>query len=1492
MAVLGITAVSAGAVEYLLRGSGCAEHEHAPSPAEAGVAPEGGAAGSGKAPGANYLLSSSEREAPGVWFGGAVEEMLGIAPGTPATAEDVRAVFGKLTRPGSTPDDPQFLGRPPRNFKSTAERIAAAVAAEADAGEERLREIENTVRASGRKAVAYYDLTFSPVKSVSVLHAALRSEGREEQAQEVVEAHRAAIAVAMEFVEKEAAWTRTGYHGRTAGGHSVGVFEEATGLVWTRWDHSTNRNQEPQLHTHVAVLNRVIARSTRRIQALDGKGFRPIKFGAAALYQQALEQELGRRLGVVFAQRPDGKAREIMGIDQRLCAEASSRARQVESNLTSALDSFRETYGREPSPRERKEMWADAKLLDRAHKTGDVAPATQLDNWAQPRRADLAAALDAVVAQAEQVGRYGHPDQRGYAHRSRAEVLQAAVQRAQTTHATWTLGNLIDAVQTEQSLTPAVVGDPAMLAADVVNNAAAYGLVAVGVPDPGPVPTEIARTDGKSPYRRHHDDRWATFEQLATETAIVGAARRVGAPSLTGPALELARVELIAAGLGPDQLDAAAGILSSGRAGDVLVGAAGAGKSRTVGALARVWESQLGGRVIGVATSEIATRVLGADGLEAYNSTQFLRRFGPDDRGLVADVLRAGDLVVVDEAGMSSTSDLAALSQLVAAAGGKLLFTGDHRQLSAVGAGGVFEQLVRDNGAFELAEIHRFTEAWERGASTRLRERDTAVLGLYEDSGRLVGGTLEATTAAAVRAYVADTVAGKQSLLVVRENALAGELSALIRGELVALGRVDPEVLATLRDGNLVGVGDLIQARRNDYDQRVDGPGAVTNRAVYRVLGRGRDGTLHVVEGDEGAHIHLSPDYVREHVELAYAGTVYAAQGRTVDTSYLLVDERANAELVYVGLTRGRELNVAFVVSERTADAHHPVSLDSTPRAVLAGVLDHDDEIEAVSAELARRANEEEGRSLAFVGTQLDLLAAAYGKGRYERVLATELPEGLAGRIGREAGRDRLDRTLREAELAGHDVTAIVRAASEVGPLGTAESVSDVLRWRIRERVLIGRRGEHDPADVLASAAPGSWADLASRVQGATGEYAQLLADACGRRQHELGERAAFEQPQWALAHLGEAPTDLHAREQWIDRAGIAAAYRELRNIPESSIALGAAPPREQVLHRALWHRAYAALGAPVEMVDYAAASETELRDWRAAAVRERSFAPYFVADELRDTRLAARDYHQDVALFAAAAEQLPVGSPERARADEDLVAAEQLAAELDARAEHLDVVHAAREAWAAAAVFAEQRAQLSGDELVRRGLDRDPQPPAGEQTALFAIADPDTKVDPERGRDTQLELDLDDGRLQVLVPEVQPEPAASEPAATVDAVEVDPDQFTLFPTRPAAADIAAARPLREHGVDDDEPITVGQARRQAEILAELRTGRPADPAETLERWQQERTATATEHEVDRDRRDQGLDAQQDLQAGRDVSPARTAGAAVEAEPELGLDWD
>ena len=100
-------------------------------------------------------------------------------------------------------------------------------------------------------AVGGYDLTFSPVKSVSTLWAIADPA----VAAKVEQAHHAAVAAALRFVEDHALYTREG----TGGVRQVDV----TGLVACSFTHRDSRAGDPDLHTHVAVANKV--------QTLDGR---------------------------------------------------------------------------------------------------------------------------------------------------------------------------------------------------------------------------------------------------------------------------------------------------------------------------------------------------------------------------------------------------------------------------------------------------------------------------------------------------------------------------------------------------------------------------------------------------------------------------------------------------------------------------------------------------------------------------------------------------------------------------------------------------------------------------------------------------------------------------------------------------------------------------------------------------------------------------------------------------------------------------------------------------------------------------------------------------------------------------------------------------------------------------------------------------------------------------------------------------------------------
>ncbi|MEV3853141.1 relaxase/mobilization nuclease domain-containing protein [Streptomyces sp. NPDC050095] len=68
---------------------------------------------------------------------------------------------------------------------------------------------------------------------------------------------------------------------------------------------------------------------------------------------------------------------------------------------------------------------------------------------------------------------------------------------------------------------------------------------------------------------------------------------------------------------------------------------------------------------------------------------------------------------------------------------------------------------------------------------------------------------------------------------------------------------------------------------------------------------------------------------------------------------------------------------------------------------------------------------------------------------RYAHVLEGTLPD-QAPHIQREPGWDALTATLAQAEQAGHDPDALLQQAIEWRELNTADSVSDVLVWRLR----------------------------------------------------------------------------------------------------------------------------------------------------------------------------------------------------------------------------------------------------------------------------------------------------------------------------------------------------------------------------------------------------------------------------------------------------------
>ncbi len=141
--------------------------------------------------------------------------------------------------------------------------------------------------------------------------------------------------------------------------------------------------------------------------------------------------------------------------------------------------------------------------------------------------------------------------------------------------------------------------------------------------------------------------------------------------------------------------------------------------------------------------------------------------------------------MVIDEAGMAGTRDLAAVVRHVVDAGGSVRLVGDDQQLAAVAAGGVFADLAEQGHAHgttaTLTELHRFTDPAEGAATLAIRDGDPAALDHYLDHGRVHTGDLGTATEAAYAAWKADQQAGLSSLLLAATRDTVRELNQRAR---------------------------------------------------------------------------------------------------------------------------------------------------------------------------------------------------------------------------------------------------------------------------------------------------------------------------------------------------------------------------------------------------------------------------------------------------------------------------------------------------------------------------------------------------------------------------------------------------------------------------------------------------------------------------------------------------------------------------------------
>jgi ATP-dependent exoDNAse (exonuclease V) alpha subunit len=374
-----------------------------------------------------------------------------------------------------------------------------------------------------------------------------------------------------------------------------------------------------------------------------------------------------------------------------------------------------------------------------------------------------------------------------------------------------------------------------------------------------------------------------------------------------------------AEGLSPGQVEACTAVCGLASL-ELIVGPAGTGK--TTALAPAVDELQAQGRaVFGVASTAAAAEVLATEtAMGADTLDKLLHEHTRPDRppGPVFD-LPGGSTVIVDEAGTVSTPKLAALARLADQRRWRMVLAGDPRQFSAVGRGGMFAHLIDTYGAIELDQVHRFSNRWERDASLRLRNGDPGVLVEYDRRGRLHDGTRHDMETGILDAWFEARGRGESVALMANTTDTVTRLNHLAQQARIRNGELDPGAAGLDVDGQRLLAGDEVVTRRNDRTLRTDRGMMVKNRDHWTIETIHADRSVSLT-GRTGT-VHLPAKYVGEHVELGYAQTSHATQGRTVDTGLLLIDAPTDGRGVYTPMTRGRNANHAYVVVDENCTA-------------------------------------------------------------------------------------------------------------------------------------------------------------------------------------------------------------------------------------------------------------------------------------------------------------------------------------------------------------------------------------------------------------------------------------------------------------------------------------------------------------------------------------------------------------------------------------------
>lgn len=478
------------------------------------------------------------------------------------------------------------------------------------------RELAATIAKHSRpktQAVAGYDLTFSPVKSVSTLWAIADPA----IAARIERAHQGAVQDALAFLEQHALYTRQG----TNGVREVDV----NGLIGTAFTHRDSRAGDPDLHTHVAVANKVQTANGTWL-AIDGRVLFKATVAASETYNTALERHLSDALGLRFEERESNDLRkrpirEVVGVNPALNQRWSARRVSIELRRSQLAMDFQRTHARPPTPIESVHLAQQATLETRDAKHEPRTLDEQRTVWREQARevlggeSGVAAMLDTTLLNARlgssppSLSRYVDVE----VDPDIEKMARTVIAQLEDRRSTWQVWHVRAEAERQVRGSGASPNRMPGLVDQVVARALGDTIsTSLARPESGIVEPEVLRRrDGSSVYTVAGAELFTSRTVLDAERRLVAAAGRTDGQAVSDLAADIALLESTANGvtLNAGQACLVRAMATSGARVQLGIAPAGAGKTTAMRALSAAW-IEGGGQVLGLAPSAAAAAAL------------------------------------------------------------------------------------------------------------------------------------------------------------------------------------------------------------------------------------------------------------------------------------------------------------------------------------------------------------------------------------------------------------------------------------------------------------------------------------------------------------------------------------------------------------------------------------------------------------------------------------------------------------------------------------------------------------------------------------------------------------------------------------------------------------------------------------------------------------------------------------------------------------------